>query len=667
MQNFFEELENLLVEDERLYSGDELLKNKIVELALKMDENLIKLLMSNNNFREHFFIDIEGILVFDKDKFISFVSNKKFLPDSYTKFKNRIGLTIGEEEFISRKKDVVLTWPYKDCYLEGGQTKEDVKRNEIFLNETLAPDQIDRLLDPKVLTNFKKIDERGEHDLNEITDEDNLIIKGNNLIALYTLKKQFLGKIKLIYIDPPYNTGNDTFGYNDSFNHSTWLTFMKNRLEVARELLRDDGAIFVQIDYHELPYLNILLNEIFGRKNFVQLISIKTASPAGFKTVNPGPIDVTEYILFYTKNKKSFNFKKSYVAVDYDENYDKVIMNLDDSPEDWVLKPLRDVVYLENDIEIGGTPQQSAKNAEKKWGKYWKIIRRQIMADYAINHADSVVSIRDPHKPTDKLKILLKLSKKERNKIFIYHKSNDKKGYVINGGALSFYSNKVKNIDGKITSTELLTDLWTDISWDGIANEGQVKLKNGKKPEKLIKRIIELTTDDEYDIVLDFHLGSGTTTAVANKLGRRYIGIEQLDYGENDSLIRLKNVINGEQTGISNVVGWEGGGDFVYCELMKLNEYFVELIQNTNSKEDLNELWNSMEDNAFLNYKIDVNQFNKNDKAFKQLELEDQKNFLFEVLDKNQLYVNLSEIDDIDYKISEQDKRLNKMFYKGII
>jgi adenine-specific DNA-methyltransferase len=270
MENLLDNLKTLLKKDERLISEGELLKNKVIELALKLDKELIKLLLSDEKIKEVFFVDVDGTLIFDKDKFIKFVSNKQFLPDSYTAFKNKIGLTDEKGEFISEKKEVVLSWPYKDCVLEGGMTKEDQKRDEIFWNETLAPDEISRLFDPKVFTNAKRIDAKGEHKFDGFkTDEngnikDNLIIKGNNLLVLHSLKKRFAGKVKLIYIDPPYNTGNDSFKYNNSFNHSTWLVFMKNRLEIARDLLRKDGLIFVQIDNEESDYLKLLIDEVFG-------------------------------------------------------------------------------------------------------------------------------------------------------------------------------------------------------------------------------------------------------------------------------------------------------------------------------------------------------------------------------------------------------------------
>jgi adenine-specific DNA-methyltransferase len=643
----------------------ELLKSKIIELALKLDKDLIDSLLKEKELKEHFFVEIGKIIVFDQNKFIKFVDNKEFLPDSYTTFKNKVGLTV-KDRYLEENKEVVLSWPYKDCILEGEMEKEDEKRDEVFFNEILAPDEIDRLKEPKVLTDFRKIDKNGEHEVTEIKPTDNMLIKGNNFLALCSLKKRFLGKIKLIYIDVPYNTGSDSFLYNDRFNHSTWLTFMRNRLELAKNLLSKDGAIFVQIDLHEIGYLNVLMDEIFGRENRVQLISVKTASPAGFKTVNPGPIDVTEYILFYTRNKKEYKFKKGYVPIVYDENYDIVIENVGEEPTKWKLRSIVDVIYEQNGIQLGKTRQQSNKNAEEKWGPFWKEIRYNLLARYALDNCERVVSIRDPHKPAKKLKELLEKSKIERDKIFVYDKKDEnEKSYIINGGALSFYSNKIQTIDGKKTATELLTDLWSDISWDGIAKEGGVKLKNGKKPEKLLQRIIEISTE-ENDVVLDFHLGSGTTCAVAHKLKRHYIGVEQLDYQENDSVVRLKNVINGDQSGISKTVNWQGGGEFIYCELMKWNEKYIEEVRKAKTSKELMGIWEKMKEKAFLSYRVKIEDFDKNAKAFGELSIDNQKKFLIECLDKNHLYVNLSEIDDKEYGVSKDDKELNRKFYEGL-
>src|SRR5690606_19816913 len=227
MQNLLDDLKGLLQQDERLVVDGKLLKNKIIELALQLDPALIRILLSHESIKKHFFQDVEGVMVFDKTKFQKFVSNKTFLPDSYTSFKNKIGL-LDEEEYLKENKNVVLAWPYKDCVLEGKQSDEDEESNEFFWNETLAPDEIDRLLSPKVVSNFKKFTAHDISTVDNIDKDSNLLIKGNNLLSLHSLQKRLIGQIKLIYIDPPYNTGNDSFGYNDNFNHSSWLTFFKN-------------------------------------------------------------------------------------------------------------------------------------------------------------------------------------------------------------------------------------------------------------------------------------------------------------------------------------------------------------------------------------------------------------------------------------------------------
>jgi adenine-specific DNA-methyltransferase len=208
MQNLLQDLRDLLAQDPRLISQDgALLKNLVIELGLKLDVDLLRLLLSHDRIKQHFFTPVDGVLVFDKDKFLRFVNNKEFLPDSYTAFKNKIGLSDdGGETYLSRRREVTLVWPYKDCVLEGGQTQEDAKRDEIFWNTTLAPDDIDRLLDPKVLTGWRRYDAEGEHAVTELCPDDNLIIRGNNLLALHSLVRRFGGKVKLIYIDPPYNT-----------------------------------------------------------------------------------------------------------------------------------------------------------------------------------------------------------------------------------------------------------------------------------------------------------------------------------------------------------------------------------------------------------------------------------------------------------------------------
>lgn len=656
-KSFFEEVVGVLKKDARFVSEKgELLRNAVFEAAQKMDAKLLKALRANEETRKRFFTDIGGgISAFDKQQFGWVVSNQAFLPDSYTRFRNKIGLAIGDD-MIASSRDVELVFPFKDCVLEGGQTKEDQKRDEIFYNTTLAPDEVDRLLAPKVLMNVKRYTDKGvQENVKVFEKSDNLVIRGNNLLCLSSLTDNFTGAIKCIYIDPPYNTGDDGFSYNDSFNHSSWLTFMLNRLTIAQKLLSVDGAIFVQVDHHELGYLQVLMDDVFGPENKVQVIAVKTASPAGFKTVNPGPIDVTEYILFYTKCKDQFKFKKAYVPVGYNKNYN-LVLHRADKVADWTFEPIKQAAIRDAGF-------RSEKEAKQKYGKAWSAILLNLIEQYAYDNADKVVSIRDPHKPTDALKKLMEKSRK-KDIVLEYMREDGSRGYVYKGGALAFYSNKLKMIDGHLTVTELLSDFWGHISWAGIAKEGGVKLKNGKKPEKLIKQILELATE-KGDIVLDYHLGSGTTCAVAHKMGRRYIGCEQLDYGDNDSIVRLVNVINGETTGISEAVNWEGGGSFVYCELAKSNQRFVERIEAAKKDSELEKIWNEMLATGFISCKIDPSKFSMKDEDFKELSLKNKKRILMDLLDMNQLYVNYCDIDDRTFKVSAADKAFTKSFYEG--
>lgn len=696
MKEFFKDkIIKLFKNDTRLWNDEkeELNQTLLKDLVDKFDEKIIGILLNDTETKKQFFVKVKDAYIFKPNDFKFFLDENK-IDNSYTQLANKIGLT-AEETFNEK---VVLNWPFKDCVLEGGMTKEDsmdvyfkynketgewkeekAKRKEIFFNEVLARDEIDRLEDPKIFSEWERFTEKGSEKVKEIKRDENglikenFVIKGNNLLALHSLKEQFEGKIKLIYIDPPYNTGTDSFGYNDNFNHSTWLTFMKNRLEVAGNLLREDGAIFVHIDHNEVGHLSMIMDEVFLPENKVQIISVKTASPAGFKTVNPGPIDVTEYILFYTKNKKKFPFKKMYVKSEYDGNYNLWIDNPQDTPEKWILKSLVNVVYEKNNIKIGKTHQKSAQNAKIKWGEHWKVIRDQITAEIALDNAERVVSVRDPHKPTEKLKQLLDVSKNQRDKVFLYQKNqeddleeNIRFGYVYNGGALSFYSNKVKLIDGEKTSTILLTDFWADLSWDGIAKEGSVKLKNGKKPEKLLRRIIEMATDKDSDIVLDYHAGSGTTSAVAHKMGRQWIGVEQLDYSENNPEERMKGVIAGDKTGISKEVNWKGGGDFIYVQLAKWNEEAKEKIIDAKSYDELVKLFDSLYEKYFLNYNVKVKDFKETiikSEEFKKLSLTEQKKMFVRMLDLNQMYINFSERNDKKYNLSKDDIALSEKFY----
>lgn len=664
MQNLYKILEQLLKSDARFVSKDGrdiLLKNLIQQKASEMDVELIKLLLSDESLKKHFFSEIEDMLIFDKAKFVEFIYNKEFLPDSYTAFANNIWL-MDDKDFMKEQKKVVLARPYKDCILEWWQDKEDAKRNEVFHNMTLAPDQITRLLKPKVLTNREHYSTDGEKRLtakdvkNLDFSKENLIIKWNNLLVLHSLKERFAGRVKLIYIDPPYNTWNDGFWYNDNFNHSTWLTFMKNRIEVAKELLSTDWVILVQIDYIENAYLKILMDEIFGKDKSLPPITVKTSTPAGFKVINPGLVNVSETILIYCKWDKKTAFKDWYVKSDYQKDYNKVIINIDEDSKKRQIQSIKDVVisklWFDNSDQI--VEKYGKKTAQN-------IIQKEI-EEFAITNATRVFATYWPHKPSNRLLEWIERSKKNPDSIVSVQKESWEEHYLLNGRLLAFYSNKLQKLDWEITPTQRMTDFWDDLSWDALSNEGWVTLKNGKKPEALLKRIIELTTE-KGDIILDYHWWSGTSWAVAHKMWRQRILVEQMDYIKELPQQRLKNVIDWDTTWISKLVWWQWWWSFVYTELKTRNQSILDRINSSSESQDLINIRNEMREWGFLSVKVDVKKFDEYYDTFVDLSVEDKKAVLIESLDKNMLYVPVWEIDDAKYQISDDDKALTNAFY----
>ncbi|MQQ30632.1 DNA methyltransferase [Streptococcus mitis] len=613
-----QELEQLLAQNDTFMVEGVLNKNKLTELARQYNPELLNLLMSDGKISNHFFSKLEtGVLVFKKDVFLQFLNNKEFLPDSFTAYKTKIGLAT-ENKYISENQEVVLNFPYKDCILEGGQTRDDAKRQEVFFNETLAPTEINRLLDDKVLTNFKRYDKDGEHEVEELADTDNLIIKGNNLIVLHSLKKRFAGKVKLIYIDPPYNTGNDSFNYNDNFNHSTWLIFMKNRLEVARELLSDDGLIFVQCDDNEQAYLKVLMDEVFSRNNFISNIVWKGR---GGRQDSKYVAQIHETIIFYAKNKERAVLNKAFIEDTSNYAYE-------DSRGNYKTQLIR------------------------KWGSNSRREDRPNLF-YEVEFEGNKVLPILPNGDDG----CWRWSKNRLEEAI----KNDMVVSLEKDGRTELYE-KIYKGDGK---KQTVFTSWIDESFSGQGTKVLEEIFKEKvfdypKPEQLVKKFIDLTTDDG-DIVLDYHLGSGTTAAVAHKMNRQYIGIEQMDYIETVSVKRLEKVIEGEQGGISKSVDWQGGGSFVYCELKNDVQEFKNEILEATTKEKLLEVFELAKKSSFLSYRIDPKKLKKNE--FEKLSLAEQKQILSEIIDNNNLYVNYSDIDDIDYGISAQDKKLNHAFY----
>lgn len=636
MKNIFDTVADLLLTNNKYKAEDgKLLKAVVYSDVMAMSDDLLTLLLSNEDVKETFFKDVQGTLVFDKQKFAWFMESKEFLPDSYTSYTNKIGLT-HNGNFISQTNDVVLDFPYKDCVLEGGQDKDDQKRSEIFYNETIASDEISRMLAPKVFNNAKRYTAVGSKDLlgnldpdtikvkeeTGITfkDDDNLIIKGNNLIALVSLLKRYEGKVKCIYIDPPYNTGSDSFNYNDNFNHSTWLTFMKNRLEASYRLLSDDGSIWINIDDDEVHYLKVLCDEIFGRDNFVaNIIWKKKFSPQNDARYFS---DMHDHILLFAKNKENFKVN----GLPRSEEMDSRYQNLDNDPRGpWTSGDFSVRTYNESTDYPITTP--SGRVVNPPTGRCWRASKEKF---------DEMV---------------------DENRIW----------FGEDGSNVPRVKRFLSEVKQSVTPQTIWDYSEVGHNQEAIQNLNKMfgkKIFDTPKPESLLQRIIHIGSNED-DIILDFFTGSGTTAAVAHKMGRRYIGVEQMDYIQDITVERLKKVLEGEQGGISKAQNWHGGGSFVYCELKEDANTLISIIQN--ATEDTIESVKAAiyADDRIVPY-LTKKELADADKDFENLTLEEKKQALIKLVDKNKLYVNASDMDDESYHVSDDDKKFTNSFYKGV-
>lgn len=538
-----------------------LIRNSIAEAAMELRPELLRLLLQHEELRRFFFTEVEGVRVFDKVKFLRFVNNKNFLPDSFTAYRNRIGLADATGDMLAERRQVVLSWPYKDCLLEGGQTREEARRQEIFWNETLAPDEINRLTEPKALRHFHRVTAEGEQPVEALSDEDNYIIRGNNLLALYSLRKRYAGQVRMIYIDPPYNTGGDSFGYNDTFNHSTWLTFMRNRLEVARDLLTADGSIYVQLDWNEAHYCKVLMDEIFGRDCFRNEIIWCYTGPGspGMKQLNRKH----DTILWYSR-----------------------------SPNEWVFNG--NDIRLRSEVHAGGFKGEMSSNVSSSYTEKGKI-------------------------PEDWWEL--------------FHTPEDLADEVRRLGE------EQKRIDD---ADWFKAAVAARIKVDGVQRTGYTT----EKPYKLMERLIRQGTN-EGDLVLDFFAGSGTTGYVAGYLGRRYILVEQLE----DTVAIMHRRFRDASP--------------VYCEPAAANSRYMQEIGAAATAEELAAVLADIEAHGYLSWRLDTEALRATASEFAALPLAQQKALLLESLDKNMLYVPLSEAESNEFDLSEGEKALNREFYRA--
>ncbi|OLR43470.1 restriction endonuclease [Helicobacter pylori] len=550
-------------------------KERLETLILQNDEKLLTFMLEDknaNDYKNAFFKTIANSLVFNQKALLECLT--KELENSFTRFENKIGL-YSQGRPIKSSESVVLNFPFKDNVLLGNAKDNSTKSKERFYHEILHKKEIDTLLHKKALCRFEM---HGEGDLESALKDKNTnyLIKGNNLIALHSLKKKFAKQVKCIYIDPPYNTGNDSFNYNDNFNHSSWLVFMKNRLEVAREFLSDNGSIYINLDYNEVHYCKVLMDEIFKRENFRSEIIWRMGFLSGYKTAAKKYIRNHDTILFYSKS----------------DNY------------------LFNKTYIENKDFLQLLTKNEVQNAFKKFSF-----------------------------PQEKVDDFL---------TFINHENRGEK-YPLED---TWNSNK----------WDKLNSIAIDSSVSRVDETIAIDDENfkGQKPESLIQRILEVSTN-ENDLVLDFFAGSGTTCAVAHKMKRRYIGIEQMDYIETITKERLKKVIEGEQGGISKKCDFKGGGSFVYAELKEVNLEIKKQILNAKSTNECLKIFNTLNE-RFLK-RADCKIDGIHSEEFQNLDLNEQKRICCALLDANEDYLNLGDMDEDAWGIDEITKKYNEIFY----
>ena len=386
-------------------------------------------------------------------------------------------------------------------------------------------------------------------------EAENMLIHGDNLLALKALEQEYAGKVKCVYIDPPFNTGEAFDHYDDGIEHSIWLKLMRDRLIYLHRLISNDGTLVIHIDDNELAYLIALTDEIFGRTQRVNIVTFKQSSVSGPKAINPGLVSTANYIVIYAKDRRQWKPNKIYQKTSRDDRYSKFIINKDAPFENWELLPIK--------TAFAHSKKLQPKDLKAKFGDKLE----QNLESFVLNNAEKVVrTARVADKDVNETaRIALQESRKD-SKVKRAEREGMSDYYFLNGEQLIFYSSKRKIIDGEPITALPASNIWDDLLSNNLHKEGGVKFKKGKKPEALLKRILEFTTD-EGDMVLDSFLGSGTTAAVAHKMKRHYLGIELGEQAITHCYPRLKLVVNGDDTGISKAVNWKGGGGFKYYTL----------------------------------------------------------------------------------------------------
>lgn len=626
---------------DKYLTGKDLNKARIIQDIDRYDEEITMALLNNDLIKKHYAKQIGEYTIIETNKLIETFEMDDYWMDSFTKYTKKIGLTTNGR-FLDESTDVVLDFPYKDTVLKAGMSKEDVAKedlipNEPFFNEVIAAEEIDTLLDKKILVNAKRYTATAVEEAQYFSEDESLILKGNNLLALHSLKDKYVGKVKLIYIDVPYyfkkKIAEDSFKYNSNFHFSTWLTFLKNRLEVAKTLLKENGSIWINISEDGMHYLKVLTDSVFGSEKFVGTLPRKTRD---------GKSDVP------------FNFS---------QDFDWLLVYTIGNESDTIMGRIVERKYYETP-DFPNRPWRSADmtkqtTAKERPNSDFTMVNPRTGKEYPVNPKRSWAVTKDTFDeyyraggigfPDD-----YDFMKGNRPFRRVFKDEDEAKGKptavysdFLLKDFISTLLTKAKNKSGNDEIEKLFSRDDFDYA----------------KPESLIKAIIEIGTK-ENDIVLDFFMGSATTQAVAMKMNRRFIGIEQMDYINTVSVPRLQKVMEGEQGGISKDVDWQGGGSFVYAELMEKSKGYLQDVLHASNSDQLNSIYQLMLENVDLDFRADLE--NVQEMLKDTISLEDKKQLLIKVIDKNQLYYNYAEIDDTNVRelISDADYAFNQSFYE---
>ncbi len=411
-------------------------------------------------------------------------------------------------------------------------------------------------LEPRILVENPELSYHAKNRMSDNDIFDNMLIHGDNLLALKALEQEYTGKIKCIYIDPPFNTGDAMEHYDDGVEHSIWLGLMYERLKILHRLLADEGTIFVHIDDNEIGYLITILDELFGRSNKLYIVCFKQGSATGHKAINPGCVSTTNFILMYAKDKSKWTPNRLFTARERDTRYNQFITNIDEEYQNWKFSTLMDAF-----AQSQGLPLKEARKLAKK--------SPELVDEFVMNNPRSVVRLARPdYKAVSaEARDMIDKSNADPDTVLLLKREKYSDMYFVKGERILFYTNKLKEIDGEYISGEPLTTLWDDLLSNNLHNEGGIRFPKGKKPEALLKRVIELSTNPG-DIVLDSFAGSGTTSAVAHKMGRKWITVELGEHCYTHVYPRLEKIISGDDdSGVTKATKWKGGGGFRFYEL----------------------------------------------------------------------------------------------------